>query len=260
MNTLEKVQISQIKNQAERARLHEYLHQQLSVLSSKLDVQFKEEDYKGTSNKQYEYAMLNYAFRIASILSILTRFKSYSQLETTYNLKEIANVLAKRGISFNEILHIYSIPVKELDNRLVGTIQVGNSPITELPERPITTIGNSEVSSSVIVVDTEVSVFAAYSNNSDGSEYEGELEVIENRLYGITITFPDFENMYPVILSNATLTIDSIVENGTNIKSQFTQYGNTIIEGVVYDIWVLNTRAVSALDDEHQLTVYYNEQ
>lgn len=213
---------------SERCNIFQLLNLYYLRLQDLYDSQVTDEDFKSRSNKQYEYSVLLYAYRLAAITAYLLHFNSYSELSKKYKLDSIDNTLRKRGISFKELLLLHGAPKENLEDIDVSGFQISKSPIINVVPKNITVYGGDDIGIPVVSLES----FLIITANIDMNETQINSITLKNKknipVYSssgtVNLEFEDFYDAHPCILipaSKEILTLrqgEDIISSGLELK------------------------------------------
>lgn len=251
---------NELKIKASACNLHTYLQKYQSLIDTYINAQFKEEDFKNTSHKQYDYAIISYTFKFISLLSYMANFYDYSKLYEKYNLDKTKQILARKGIILDEILTQFNMPNSSNDDYNINSQIINTSPIQETHPGIFVTLGNIKGDSSHVPTTESFNIYTGvleqYDLDSDEVENILQFDANGNNIFA-TVDFSEFEDMYPVIILPPFIRITSIRESSTGniITTEYIKSNvNISPDGTnVYDMYIYTLPTLSAMFETYVL-------
>jgi len=244
----------------DKCRINTYLDRYASAIDAHLKSHYQEEDFKSTSNKIYNSAIILFSYKYASLIAYLLNFNSYSSLETRFKIYKVKSKLATLGINFDDILSIFSVPRKYNDATDIENILIGNSPIHIESKEFITTTGNNQSEFTIPVVES----FLVYSANTISNVDIIGLDIYQHSTAGylgvVGLPFNDFFDSYPMFLFPVSRQVLEIREYNTqdDITSGFTHMGMVMVDDILYNVYVYRDKTLSNETDPLKLSILFN--
>jgi len=232
--------------------LYAFLEAYEMRIKSIIDLQFSEEDFKGSSNEQYKGLMLLYTYRLCEIIQKLCNFNTYEYIYEKYNLASVKKSLAIKGINFDEILKLFSIPnnntecvhgaIVDVDG--IGILQESTLVTTHHSTEPgVPSVGETfDIYFGTLEEEQEPSAIIIAASDTQECSPNGSTQ----------LQFTNFDNKFPFIAIPTTVTISSIREAFSNYdvtEGYILDAGTYVIDEVDYKLY-LYVYATASTDEE----------